>query len=75
MKENLQFYYVNNDYLDYLRKIDSNVAYNKKNINIIKELKNYKFDKFYLGILLGIDNKYYLAPFNITNIINRDFWT
>lgn len=63
MKNNkLKFVYVDENYLNYLRKIDYHVPFSKNNINKIDSLKTYKFEKFYTGILLEVDNKYYVAP-------------
>lgn len=45
MNKKLNFYIVDNEYLNYLRKIDEHVPYNKETINNISNLKNYIYDK------------------------------
>lgn len=59
--EKLDFYYVDNNYLEYLNKIDNSVAYNKK-LHDIHCNSKYKFEKFYIGILLEVNGHKYIAP-------------
>lgn len=55
MKNNkLNFYEVNDEYVEYLSKFDKNVMYTK--------LENRKFKRKYIGILFEIENNYYISP-------------
>lgn len=48
--KNLKLYYINNDYIDWLRKFDERVLYNKKQT------------RPYLGVVLKCSDCYYFAP-------------
>ena len=48
--KNLKLYYINNDYIDWLRKFDERVLYNKKQT------------RPYLGVVLKCSDCYYFSP-------------
>lgn len=54
MSKNLKFYTIDTEYIKYLRNIDNRVA--------DTSIENKKEKRKFIGILLKIDNKNYLAP-------------
>lgn len=50
MHKKLKIYYIEEEYIEYLRKYDSKVVYNKKN------------NRPYLGVVYTFDNFNYFAP-------------
>ncbi|MBO5478831.1 MAG: type III toxin-antitoxin system ToxN/AbiQ family toxin [Clostridia bacterium] len=50
----LNFYEVNDEYVEYLSKFDKNIMYTK--------VENRKFKRKYIGILFEIENNYYISP-------------
>lgn len=50
MQKKLKIYYIEEEYIEYLRKYDSKVVYNKKN------------NRPYLGVVYTFDNFNYFAP-------------
>lgn len=50
----MDFYYINKEYLNYLNKIDNKVPK--------VDLKHYKHEKYYIGVVLNINDNNYFAP-------------
>lgn len=50
----LNFYEVNDEYVEYLSRFDKNIMYTKA--------ENRKFKRKYIGILFEIENNYYISP-------------
>lgn len=48
--EKLNFYFINENYINYLSKFDKHIAYNKNET------------RPYIGILICLENQYYFAP-------------
>ncbi len=51
---NLYFYEVNDEYVEYMSRYDEKIMYTK--------IENRKFKRKYIGILFEINNKYYISP-------------
>ena len=58
MLKNLKIYYISKNYINYLRKFDSNVAYNKNST------------RPYIGIVYTYNNYNYFAPLSSPKAIH-----